>query len=422
MENSKNDPVRIEADYLIETAFDLMKAAEMMAGEQSSGTFLAVPGETPELKVRAAARVEALEPLEPTDAPSLPGAGLPQDSKGWQRASVTLSWPMGNIGPSLTNLISTIAGNLFELKPFSGLRLLDVRLPSAFAERYGGPKFGVSGTRTMSGVEGRPLIGTIIKPSVGLTAEATGALVVELCASGIDFIKDDELQADGPACPFEERVRAVMREVNIAADKTGKKTMVAFNLTGEVDEMRRRHDFVLAHGGTCVMASLTAVGMSGIIELARHTQLPIHAHRCGWGALTREPLLGWAYPAWSKLWRLAGADHMHVNGLDNKFTESNKSVIASARSLVDPLFVGNAMSAVPVFSSGQTVRQAAGTLEAVGSPDLIVTAGGGIVAHPDGVAAGVTAMRDAWDAAMQGVEVETFATDRPALAAALKAY
>jgi len=71
--------------------------------------------------------------------------------------------------------------------------LLDVRLPSAFATAYPGPKFGMEGTRRLSGVDGRPLIGTIIKPSVGLSAEETGALAAELCEGGIDFIKDDEL-------------------------------------------------------------------------------------------------------------------------------------------------------------------------------------------------------------------------------------
>jgi len=45
-------PARIEADYLIETPVDPRTAAETMAGEQSSGTFVPVPGETPELKQR----------------------------------------------------------------------------------------------------------------------------------------------------------------------------------------------------------------------------------------------------------------------------------------------------------------------------------------------------------------------------------
>lgn len=415
-------PIRIEADYLIETAIDPMQAAEIMAGEQSSGTFRPVPAETPELKLRAAARIEQLEALEPVMTPTLPGAMQPKDKQIWQRALVTLSWPLDNIGPSLPNLITTIAGNLFELQPLSGIRLLDLRLPTAFAERYAGPKFGIQGTRALAGVPERPLIGTIIKPSVGLSAEATGALVTDLCAGGIDFIKDDELQADGPSCPFEDRVKSTMRAVNAAADKTGKKAMVAFNLTGEIDEMRRRHDLVRDCGGTCVMVNLTGVGMSGMIDIGRHTELPIHAHRAGWGALTRDPLLGWSYPAWSKLWRLAGADHMHVNGFDNKFTESNESVAASVASLKDPLFGNSPMCAVPVFSSGQTVRQAAATLNAAGSPDVLVTAGGGIIAHPDGVTEGVKAMRQAYDAAMQGVDVDVYAKEYHELTAALGAF
>ena len=415
-------PIRIEADYLIETAIDPMQAAEIMAGEQSSGTFRSVPAETPELKLRAAARIEQLEALEPVMTPTLPGAMQPKDKQIWQRALVTLSWPLDNIGPSLPNLITTIAGNLFELQPLSGIRLLDLRLPTAFAERYAGPKFGMQGTRAFAGVPERPLIGTIIKPSVGLSAEATGALVTDLCAGGIDFIKDDELQADGPSCPFEDRVKSTMRAVNAAADKTGKKAMVAFNLTGETDEMRRRHDLVRDCGGTCVMVNLTGVGMSGMIDIGRHTEMPIHAHRAGWGALTRDPLLGWSYPAWSKLWRLAGADHMHVNGFDNKFTESNESVAASVASLKDPLFGNSPMCAVPVFSSGQTVRQAAATLNAAGSPDVLVTAGGGIIAHPDGVTEGVKAMRQAYDAAMQGVDVDVYAKEYHELTAALAAF
>ena len=419
--NAQN-PSRVEADYLIETTIDPMQAAEIMAGEQSSGTFRPVPGETAELKIRAAARVEKLKMLEPVSEPSLLGSVPSVDQKKWWRANLTLSWPLDNLGPSLPNLITTIAGNLFELQPLSGIRLKDLRLPSAFSTNYAGPKFGCEGTRKLMGIYERPLIGTIIKPSVGLSAKETGILVSQLCAGGIDFIKDDELQANGPSCPFEDRVIEVMRAVNNAADKMGHKVMVAFNLTGEIDEMRRRHDFVHEQGGTCVMVNLMAAGMAGMIALGHHTNLPIHAHRAGWGALTREPMLGWSYPAWSKLWRLAGADHMHVSGLDNKFTEPNESVIESARSLNDPLFSHAPMSALPVFSSGQTVRQAAATLEAVGSSDLLVAAGGGIVAHPSGVAAGVKAMRQAYDAAMQKVDIAEYAEDHPELAAALAEF
>ncbi len=411
---------RIEADYLVETAHDPRAAVEVMAGEQSSGTFVPVPGETPELRERSAARIEALEIVGEAEAPSLPGASHPAGRR-ILKARATLSWPLANMGPSLPNLMATVAGNLFELKQFSGLRLLDIRLPQAFAAAYPGPKFGIAGTRRLSGVEGRPLIGTIVKPSVGFSPTETADLVRLLAEAGIDFVKDDELQADGPHCPFDERVRAVMRVINAQADRTGKKVMFAFNLSGEVDEMRQRHDLVLAEGGTCVMASINAVGLAGMIALGRHSQLPIHAHRNGWGALSRDPALGFSYVAFQKFWRLAGADHMHVNGLANKFAESDESVIASARTCLTPMFDDKPCIAMPVFSSGQTVRQPPATFAALGSTDLIYAAGGGIMAHPDGPAAGVESLRQSWDAAMAGIPLETYARDHAALAAALGA-
>ncbi|MGX7705103.1 ribulose-bisphosphate carboxylase large subunit family protein [Methylobacterium sp. Gmos1] len=413
-------PIRIEADYLLETASDPRKVADTMAGEQSSGTFVPVPGETPELKARSAARVERLELLDDAvTAPSLPTTAAVDPGK-LRRAHVTLSWPIENLGPSLPNLLATVAGNLFELRPITGLRLLDIRLPQAFADAYPGPRFGIAGTRRLAGVEARPIIGTIIKPSVGFGPEETAALVRTLCDGGIDFIKDDELQADGPHCPFEARARAVMRVVNDHAERTGRKVMVAFNLTGEIDEMRRRHDLVRDLGGTCVMASLNSVGLVGMIALARTSELPIHAHRNGWGYLTRHPLLGWSYVAWQKIWRLAGADHMHVNGLDNKFSEDDDSVVASARTCLTPLFPDKPCLAMPVFSSGQTVRQAPGTFAALGSTDLIVTAGGGIVAHPGGPGEGVAALRQAWEAAVAGIPLDHHARTHPALAQALE--
>lgn len=409
---------RIEADYLIETAIDVRKAAEIMAGEQSSGTFIALPLETPDLIERSAARVEHVEEIDTVAAPSLPDATGDQ-GKGWQRAKVTLSWPFETLGASLPNLVSTVAGNLYELRPFSGLRLLDIRLPEAFATAYPGPRFGVAGTRALTGVQEGPVIGTIVKPSVGLNAEGTAELVATLAGAGIDFVKDDELQSDGSACPFADRASAVMRVINELADRTGKKVMFAFNLTGEIDEMRRRHDLVRDLGGTCVMVNLNSVGVSGFLGLSRHSELPIHAHRNGWGYLSRHPALGWSYSAWSKIWRLAGADHMHVNGLANKFCEDDASVLASATAQLTPIWKAKPCIAMPVFSSGQTVLQPPETYRGLGTTDLIYAAGGGIMGHPDGVAAGVKSLREAWAAAVAGEDPDDRATRHPHLARAL---
>src|SRR6185369_2853862 len=115
-----------------------------------------------------------------------------------------------------------------------------------------------------------------------------------------------------------------------------------------------------------------------------------------------------------------GADHMHVNGLQSKFAESDESVLASARSCLTPMFEAKPCLAMPVFSSGQSARQAPGTYVGLGSTDLIVTAGGGIMAHPDGPAAGVAAMREAWDATVAGIPLADYGRDHPALAQALE--
>ena len=410
---------RIHAWYWLETGDDPQRAAEVIAGEQSSGTFTAVPGETPALKARSGARVEGLEILDVADRPSLPGgmAGIP--GARYTRCRLHLSWPLANLGPSLPNLMATVAGNLFELRQVSGLRLLELRLPPAFAEHCPGPAFGIEGTRRLADVHGRPLIGTIIKPSVGLSPQETADTVRLLVDGGIDFIKDDELQADGPHCPFDERARAVMAVVNEAAQRTGRKAMVAFNITGDLDEMRHRHDLVQSLGGTCVMVTLNAIGLAGLLALRKHAQLPIHAHRAGWGYLSRSPALGWDYAPWQLFWRLAGADHLHVNGLANKFSEGDASVAEAARAVLRPAFAAKPMAAMPVFSSGQTGLQAAPTYAAVGTTDLIHAAGGGILGHPGGISAGVAAMRQAWDAAIAGIPIKQHAHTHPELRAAL---
>jgi ribulose-bisphosphate carboxylase large chain len=416
---------RVYARYWMETGLETEHAAEVMAGEQSTGTFIKVPGETDALREQHAARVEAIEELEPSDRPSLPGAVASKSHPPlYRRAQVTLSWPISNMGPSLPNLLSTVAGNLFELKPFSGLKLLDVTLSPSFLSRYQGPQFAVAGTRRFTGISSGPLIGTIIKPSVGLTPEATAATVEALVEGGIDFIKDDELQADGPHCPFRDRLREVMKVIQRHADKTGRKPMYAFNITSEIDDMLRHHDEVVAAGGTCIMVSMNSIGLPALVALRCHSQLAIHGHRNGWGIYDRSPAIGMSYIAYQKFWRMAGVDHMHVNGIDNKFCESNESVIASAKECLKPMFPPPlpGCEIMPVFSSGQTARQAPDTWRALGTTDLIFACGGGVMGHPNGIAAGVRSLRQAWDAAVQGIPLPEFAKSHPELGNALQKF
>jgi ribulose-bisphosphate carboxylase large chain len=410
------------ARYFVESSVASDKVAQVIAGEQSSGTFLALAGETEALKARSRARVVRVDPLPPVLEPSLHSAFVERRPHGgvFHRAEIEIAFPIANVGANLAALLATVAGNLYELGEVTGLRLLSLDLPQDYAAAFAGPQFGIPGTRRLAGVAGRPLIGTIVKPSIGLTPAETAALVDDLCAAGIDFVKDDELIADPPYAPFVERLSAVMPVLHRHADRTGRMPMYAINISGGIDDMLRRHDAVLEAGGTCVMASINAVGFAGVEHLRRHAQLPIHGHRNGWGAFTRHPALGFAFDAYQTLWRLAGIDHLHVNGIRSKFWEPDDSVVRSARACLAPL--PGLMPLMPVFSSGQWAAQAPDLYAQLGSVDLMHLAGGGIIGHPDGIAAGVESMRAAWEAAVAGVELATYARSHPALGRALEHF
>lgn len=411
----------IRATYLVETPYDPHYAAAIIAGEQSTGTFVAVPGETDAVKARSAAHIRSVHVLEIVSSPSLPGVKLPQNHNGeYYRCEIILDFPYHNVGSSIPNLLATVAGNLYELQEFSGIRLMDIELPSPFASRYPGPKFGIEGTRRLAGVHERPIIGTIIKPSIGLTVEELRLTVRELALAGLDFIKDDELNANPIFAPLADRVRVVMEEIDRAAQTTGKKTMFAFNITGDIEELRRNHDWVAEAGGTCVMVSIQSIGLTGLAYLNSFSELPIHGHRNQWGMMTRCPQLGMEFAVYQKLCRLAGADHLHVNAFDSKFYESNASVLKSVEAIRTPLFGGYEM--MPVLSSGQSALTAEPTYNKIQTCDILNVAGGGIMAHPDGPRSGVASMKQAWEAAMQGIAVEDYAADHVELKRALELF
>lgn len=418
---SSSPAERFEAAYLIETPLDPAKVAEAMAGEQSCGTFTRVAGETDELRERARANVAKVEELEAADAPSLPNAWLARKGAAgpWRRARITISFPVDNVGANLPTLASIVAGNLFDLGEVTGLRLDTITLPWSFRKRFPLPSQGIAGTRRLIGVAKGPLVGSIVKPNVGLSAEETATLVAGLCAAGLDFIKDDEISADPAHAPLAQRVPAVMAAVRRHEDRAGKKVMVAFNITDETDAMRRHADLVAREGGSCVMASLNWCGFSAVETLRRSTDLALHGHRNGYGALSRHPLLGISFQAYQVLWRLAGVDHMHVHGLRGKFAQEDEEVISSAKDCVTPLTDGADDRVMPAFSSGQWAGTAQPTWDAIGHADLLFMAGGGILAHPGGPAAGVASIRQAWNAVASGTALDAAADTHPELAQAL---
>lgn len=417
----------VEATYLIETPYDPGHIAEIMAGEQSSGTFVRVAGETDALRARAAAQILDVEELEPAPRPSLASAYIDRKKPSGpsRRAKVRLAFPVTNIGANLPTLAATVAGNLYDLGEVSGLRLMDVSVPQAYRERFDRPLVGVQGTRARMNVTGRPMIGTIIKPNVGMSATEIAELAAVLCEAGVDFIKDDEVCADPDHAPIAERVPAVMARVRAYRERSGRNVMVAFNITDETDAMRRHAELVESEGGSSVMASLNWCGLAGMQTLRRATPLAIHGHRNGYGGMARHPALGIGFDAYQTLYRLAGVDHMHVHGIGGKFSDIAEEVEAAARRCLMPLARDAADdddAVLPAFSSGQWAGTLPTTFAAAGSPDFLFMAGGGILAHPDGPAAGIRSIHEAWEAIYAGKPLEIAARTSPALATALSFF
>jgi ribulose-bisphosphate carboxylase large chain len=409
---------RVFAEYLIETPYNVEEAAAVLAGEQSSGTFVSVPGETQELKKRFAARVEDIQLLDLSDTPSIPGGSIP--GKKYRKARVKVSWSIENFGYNLPVLISTLQGNLYEITQFTGLKLMDFELPDSFKNHFKGPKFGIKGSKLSCGVTDRPMIGTIIKPSIGMSIDETATLVKLLIDAGIDFIKDDELMGSAANSPFDDRVKAIMKVIRDNEQKTGKKVMYAFNISDEIDEMQRKYDLIKKEEGSCAMISVNSVGLSGTKKVCDQGDLVIHGHRNGWGMLNRHPLLGIEFPAYQKIQRLAGVDQLHVNGIQNKFWESDDSVVTSIQSCLKPFLGG--YEVLPVVSSGQWGGQAVETYRRTQTTDLLYMAGGGILAHPMGPKAGVNALQQAWTGAVEGLSVEEIAQQYPEFAASVKKF
>lgn len=411
----------VVASYVVETPFEPAKVAQIMAGEQSCGTFTRVIGETDELRERARATVTRVHEMASVDAPSLPNAWLERRNVDgpWRRAQIDISFPIANFGANLVTLAATVSGNLYDLGEVTGLRLQSLTLPVSFRTQFELPHMGITGTRASIGAESGALVGTIIKPNVGMSAQQTAALVKTLCEAGVDFIKDDEVCADPAHAPLAQRIPAVMAVIREHAQRTGKKVMMAFNISDDLDAMRRHAELVERQEGTCVMASLNYCGFSAIQSLRRSTRLAIHGHRNGFGAISRHPWLGMGYQPYQAMWRLTGVDHMHVHGLQGKFSQPDSEVIEAASASLTPMSDTTDDRVLPVFSSGQWAGTIPVTWQTVQSQDLLFMSGGGILAHPMGPAAGVVSLRQAWTAQEEGVSLADYSRNMPELKAAL---
>jgi 3-oxoisoapionate-4-phosphate decarboxylase len=412
----------IRVTYRIETSGNVAALAAKIASDQSTGTFVATPGETPELKARVGARVVALRNLEPVSAPSFPEADRGAHGP-YARGEADIEFPLEAIGTDLAALTTIAIGGVFSIKGFSGIRIVDMKLPPEFAAAHPGPQFGIPGSRALTGVKERPIIGSIVKPALGLRPHETAEMVRELVQADVDFVKDDEKLMSPAYSNLADRVKAIMPIVLDREQKTGKKVMYAFGIShADPDVMMRNHDIVAEAGGNAAVININSIGYGGFSFLRKRSRLILHAHRNGWDILTRHPGLGLDFRVYQQFWRLLGVDQFQINGIGAKYWEPDESFVRSFHALREPLFSPDDRP-LPVAGSGQWGGQVPETFARTGrTQDLMYLCGGGVVSHPGGPASGVRAVRQAWEAAVAGIPLEVYAREHRELAQSIARF
>jgi len=321
---------------------------------------------------------------------------------------------------NMPNILSSIAGNVFGLRALKNLRLNNIMLPAELANSFKGPRFGIDGIRDLLKVHDRPLVGTIIKPKLGLKTVDHARVAYDAWVGGCDIVKDDENLSSQRFNPFEERVVKTLASRDKAEEETGEKKMYMANITAETDTMLKRAEWVLDHGGEYVMVDILTCGFSALQTLRNQNfKLMIHAHRAGHAALTKNPKHGIAMRVIAKVARIIGVDQLHVGTVVGKMSETKREVLENIEAL--KMEMGKIKPVMPVASGGLHPRLVP-ALMAIFGKDFVIQAGGGIHGHKNGTVAGATAMRQAVDATLQGIPLEEYGESHGELKVALELW
>ncbi len=332
-----------------------------------------------------------------------------------------VAYPLELFEPgNMPNILSSVAGNVFGLEDLRSLRLEDIWFPGELAGSFKGPKYGVEGVRRVTGVEGRPLVGTIIKPKLGLVTRDHAKVAYEAWLGGCDVVKDDENLANQGFNPFEDRLAQTLEARDKAEQETGEKKVYMINVSAETREMMRRAEAVEDQGGRYMMVDILTTGWSSLQTLRDlDLDLVIHAHRAGHAAFTRDPRHGINMVVICKVARLIGVDQLHVGTGVGKMAETRREVEENIGACVGPLH--GLKPVLPVASGGLHPGMVPQLVDTFGL-DTVIQAGGGIHGHPKGTLAGARAMRQAVDAVIQGVPLEEYAQDHEELRLALERW
>lgn len=295
-----------------------------------------------------------------------------------------------------------------------------MQFPKELTQSFHGPRYGIEGIRKLLKVPERPLVGTIIKPKLGLKTEDHAKVAYEAWIGGCDIVKDDENLSSQSFNPFEERLNQTLEARDKAQDATGERKIYMINITADTETMLKRADLVVKSGGEYVMVDILTCGWSSLQTLRNQDlKLVIHAHRAGHAAFTKSPVHGIAMRPIAKVARVIGVDQLHVGTVVGKMSETKTEVLDNIDALKTDLH--GLKQVMPVASGGLHPRLVPALIEAFGN-DVVIQAGGGIHGHPDGTAAGAKAMRQATDAAIQKISLDEYSKTHKELEAALQTW
>ena len=335
--------------------------------------------------------------------------------------NVRIAYPAGLFEPgNIPQILSSVAGNIFGMKAAENLRLNDVHFPGRILRSFKGPRFGIYGVRKVIGVKNRPLLGTIVKPKIGLKTSDHAEVAYQAWVGGCDIVKDDENLSNQSFNPFKKRVVKTLKMRDRAERETGETKVYMPNVTAETREMLRRARFIKAQGGRYAMVDVVTVGWSALQTLRdADLGLVLHAHRAMHAAFTRNPKHGISMAVLAKLVRLVGLDQLHIGTVVGKMFESKKEVLANVAALTQPM--GKLKPVFPVCSGGLHPALVPALIRMLGK-DIIIQAGGGIHGHPGGTRAGATAMRQAIESVMRGSTLKKYAEVHRELRTALERW
>jgi len=316
------------------------------------------------------------------------------------------------------NILSSIAGNIFGMKAVKNLRLEDIKIPKEILKSFKGPKYGIQGIRKIMKIKDRPLVGTIVKPKLGLKTKDHADIAYEAWVGGCDLVKDDENLSSQKFNIFEERLARTLEKSNKAEEQTGEKKAYLVNVTAETKEMMMRAQLAEDLGCKYVMIDIVTAGFSALQTLREaNFKMAIHAHRAMHAAFTRNEKHGISMMVLADLARLIGVDQLHIGTVVGKLQGTLKEVSEISEEIEKKKVKEtknrlaqdwqNIKPTLSVSSGGLHPGHIPYLIKHLGK-DLVIQMGGGINGHPKGTLRGAIAARQAVDAVMRGENLKKF--------------